>query len=123
MVKGFTIIECLISILLLTIIMVGGMALFFYPQGYYTASAHRKVATDIASAQLEGLKKQLITNWDSAFPASLPITIGGLSGTVRIPQPFSSCGTDCKAVQVKISWNEPEKAALQEVILDTCIAK
>jgi prepilin-type N-terminal cleavage/methylation domain-containing protein len=123
MVKGFTIIECLISILLLTIIMVGGMAFFFYPQGYYAASAHRKLATDIASAQLEGLKKQLITDWGSVFPSPLPVTIGGLSGTLSIPQPFQSCGTDCKAVQVKVTWNEPEKTAPQEVILETCIAK
>ena len=128
--KGFTIIEALISMLLLTITLVGSMAFYFHSQGYFASVNHRRIAAEIASAELEDIK----TDGYTAIPAAGAWTvratkltqrlsagaIGGMPGWGEIYVIDNSEGY--KEVQVTIFWNQPGKSTVQEVTLDTYIA-
>ena len=137
--KGFTIIECLISILLLAITLAGGMAFYFYSTGYLAAATHRRIAAELANARLEEIKNAGYANLPEPAPAAPglwddpdvpgvppePVTISGLTGQQEVyvrDIDINGGGTDYKQVEVKIIWNEPSRAGSQEVTLDTFIA-
>ena len=125
--KGFTIIECLISILLLAIVMVGGMAFYFNSTGHLTAATHRRIAAELANARLEAIKNNgyaVLPPQPLGPPLGIwlgptDITIGGLTGQQEV---YVFDVENYKEVRVRIYWNEANAVGLQEVILDTYIA-
>ena len=55
--RGFTIIESLISILLLTIIVAAGMVIYFNANAFLSSAMRKKISTELASSEVEILKQ------------------------------------------------------------------
>lgn len=137
LIKGFTIIECLISILLLAIVMAGGMAFYFYSTGYLASATHRRIAAEMANARLEQIKNSGYANlpdpapglWDDPSVPGVPpepVTIGSLPGQQEVyifDIDENGGGTDYKQAEVKITWTEPSKTGPQEMVLETYIVR
>src|SRR3989338_7782830 len=81
--RGFGLIETLISILLLSIVLVGGMSFYFNGDEFMALTTHKNIAAEIASSHIESLRR----NGYSALPVSgtpvvdSTIKVGGLSAT------------------------------------------
>lgn len=54
--KGFTLIEILISLLLLAITLVAGIQLFINADKIMTLATHKKIATEVANNKMEEIK-------------------------------------------------------------------
>jgi prepilin-type N-terminal cleavage/methylation domain-containing protein len=54
--KGLTIIECLLSIIILAIMLTAGMAFYFNAQASMRWSIHKRIAIEMASAEMESIK-------------------------------------------------------------------
>ena len=54
--KGFTLVESLISILLLAIVLVGGMGFYFYSTDVMTIAMQKKMAMEMAMQAMEQMK-------------------------------------------------------------------
>lgn len=126
--KGFTIAECLISLLLLTVILVGGMAFYFYSTEYLSFATHRRMVTELANAEAEDIRNDGFASLPDPVPNGLwlarsqeAVTIGSLSGTKDV-YVFDVPGVGYKQVEVRISWNEPGKTATQEIAINTYIS-
>ena len=129
--KGFTIIECLISVILLAITMVGSMAFYFYSTGHLAGATHKRIAAELANAKMEELKN---TDYDDITNDTQNITISatpgipmsGINGTENVtvnPGGGHFGGPEYKEVHVEIAWSEPTKSGLQQkVTLSTNIA-
>lgn len=125
---GFTLIECVISLLLLAVVLVGGMAFYFYSDKSLTIATHRRMATELANARLEELKSGGLAGLPNPVPPPANIDIGSLVGQQAVSisdvdDPLTPGTNDYKQVQVKIDWSEPEQTSNQEVVLDTFIAR
>ncbi len=134
--KGFTIIECLISILLLAIIMAGGMAFYSLSHQYLRASMHKRTATEIANTKMEEIKNidyALLpdyANWgtwtaQSATNIDIDNKLKGVGQQTVYARDIDEDGDsviDYKEIAVEINWQEPGKPTPQSVRLDTYIA-
>jgi len=132
--KGLTIIECLLSIIILAIMLTAGMAFYFNAQTSMRWSVHKRIALEMASAQLESIKNSGYLNLPDPCPepAGCVITnpnvavgaLVGLSNTVvkDVDEPGTPVGTDYKLVIVQISWQDVGKSVSQSARLDTYIA-
>ena len=56
--NAFTLIECMISLLLIAIVLAGGIAYYFYSNDYLQAAIRKRIATEIASSKLEEIKNK-----------------------------------------------------------------
>lgn len=115
---GFTIIECLISLLILVILMTGGMAFYQHSNNMMKAATHKRIALEIANAKMEALKN---SGYDSvSAEASHDISIAGLAGKESVSVIDN---TGYKDVTIEIMWPDPAgKAGNQTVKLETYIA-
>jgi prepilin-type N-terminal cleavage/methylation domain-containing protein len=123
--KGLTLIECLIALLLLAITVVGGMSFYFHSNQYLRGSIYRRLAAEIANAQMEQIKR----NGFAGLPAadglwtSQTIDIGGLTGggTQNVYVYDVDSGA-YKHVLIETDWQEPGQTTQERVRLDTHIA-
>lgn len=53
--KAFSIIECLVSVLILTVLLTAGMAFFFLSESSLHTSVKHKVAVELANAKMEDI--------------------------------------------------------------------
>lgn len=124
--KGFTIIESVISTLLLTIALLGGMAFYFYSNQHLQTSFHRRIATEIANSQMEEIKKN---GYHNLYPVNqanpdhcqspTQINIRDLSGNQTTC--FHYIDPNCTQVSVEIDWQDPGKTSQQSIRLATYI--
>jgi prepilin-type N-terminal cleavage/methylation domain-containing protein len=134
--SGFTLIECLISIVLLSIVLAGGIRFYFNSSGIIGLVSHTKLATEIANSKLEDLKRAGYASLPSAGPgvttaltttedpARVLIDLGG-SKTVTVTDKADPVGVpdpDYKQVDVKISWTEADTNTLRETQFTTYMA-
>lgn len=129
---GFTIIELLISLLLLTIVFIAGMAFYFYSNQFMLTSFHRRVATELANSIMEQIKQDGYDSLPNPAPTSglwqgpIPINIEDLTGNQNIYvtdiDDDGDNATDYKQVNVEIDWQEPGKKNQQTIKLETYIA-
>jgi prepilin-type N-terminal cleavage/methylation domain-containing protein len=134
MYRGLTLIECLISLLLLTILLVGGMAFYFYAHQSLRWSINKEIATGIANCEMEDIKNSGYNNLpnpalnsclDDPNRAKNNVIVGNLPATAQ--ERVSVCGRndgtmDYKEVQVSITWQQPNKTSPETVSLVTDIA-
>ncbi|HAJ57726.1 MAG TPA: hypothetical protein DCL35_08215 [Candidatus Omnitrophica bacterium] len=130
--KGFTIIESLISLLLLLIIMTGGMAFYIYSNQYIQPAIHKRIAAEIAVSKTEGLKNAGYSSLPDPAPVfpglwegPEAVSIGGISGN-RSVYVFDIDDHDgrpaYKQLSVVVEWYDPDKQALQNLSIDTYMA-
>lgn len=126
--KGLTIIECLFSIIILAIMLTAGMALYFYAQAGFRWSVHKRIAIEMASAEMESIKNMLYTDLPNPASTALwvdhePVNIGNLNGCYKNVYVTGDATTGYKQVRVEVNWQDPAKSASQQsVSLDTYIA-
>lgn len=131
--NGFGIIECLISILLLTFIMVGGMSFYIYSNSYIKVTTYKRIASDLANSKMEEIKQAgfsgLHETWDpcvidtSHSIASLPVNA---TITTCVVDNRTDCSPPCKyykQVAVNVTWNQPGQSTPQSIRLDSFIAQ
>ena len=118
--KGLTLIECIISIVLLAVVLTGGLSLYFNASKIMALVTHRKLATEVASWTMENLKKSSYASLASSGPTAIPRCptpinpdnecdniLGDLSGFKTLT--VTTIGTspnDYKQVAVKVEWTE-----------------
>ena len=114
--KGLTIIECLLSIIILAIMLTAGMAFYFNAQASMRWAIHKRIAVEMASAELENIKN---SNYASILPGVSDVSIGNLTGTRQVE--VSDMGS-YKQVHVVVSWQDYGKSGQSSVSLYTYIA-
>jgi prepilin-type N-terminal cleavage/methylation domain-containing protein len=138
--KGFGLIEAMISLVILSIVLVGGMSLYFNGDEMMDLAMHKKVAQEIANAKLEEFRVSALTQagYDGLASSTTNVTLGSFPAVQTITvaahpvykvypnlNPYPPVGTSpvCKRVTVKVAWTEAGKIkALQQVELVTLIA-
>ncbi len=129
--NGFGIIECLISILLLTFIMVGGMSFYIYSNSHLKIVTFERIAADLANSKMEEIKRIGYGNFTTYCPDTNPDTthtVGSLPANITAcmvsPYYLNDGCADCgnyKHVQVTVSWMENNLN--KQVALDSFIAE
>jgi prepilin-type N-terminal cleavage/methylation domain-containing protein len=128
---GFSLIECLVSILLLTFLLVGGMSFYTFSNDYLQSVTSRRIAADLANSRMEIIKSG---GYDAASnltacsnPSSTSVLIGQLPGSMVCCQNGTftdvNATSSYKAVKVKVQWNQPNKSGPWNVTLDSFIAE
>jgi len=117
--KGLTLVECLISMLVLAILLSAGMALYFYAQAGFRWSVHNRIAIEMASAELESIKNSGYASIPLGVWPQSNVTIGNLHGK-RDVEVFGMA--EYKQVHVVVSWQDAVKSNPSSVSLDTYIA-
>ena len=122
--KGISIIECLISLIILAILLTAGMSFYFLSQGSIRGSIRKKIALSYANSALERIKNEgytLLPNpatvWTTytLYPTT-SVNIGNVAGERDISvidRDDDGNGTaDYKEIRVIVTWREPGKAAI-----------
>ncbi len=128
---GFTIIESLISLILLGIVLTGGMKFYYHSQELISRTSHKKIALHTANGLMETFRK----NGYGALPAAgvavtSAITTGNLqylsaSSTVLVTDvddPTVAGSPDYKSVRVTVNWTETGEPSARTVDLLTYMA-
>lgn len=129
---GFTVIESLISMLLLGVILTGGLSIYFNSKKILTLVQHKKIATEIANSKLEEIRSLSPTALSAIYGTATPGTeelIETINGPMNV-DPASTMnvfvnhftGTpDYRSFRVNISWLEANNVDPREVELFTYI--
>jgi len=125
---GFTLVESLISIIILAIILIGGMTFYFNSDIVLTLANHKKIALEITHDELEDLKNIPYNSVDSTLMPFPVITVGSFNYTHRAIVTFEddpdegATLEDYKKVEVKVTWDEANETGTREVSMTTFIA-
>ena len=122
---GFTIVETLISIIILTIVLTGGIAIYFNTEAISTMTAHKKIATEIVNLRMEELRMMTYTDFNNQYTLASPagprnfndpnvspdpaLTVGRIPATrtIIVAEDANKCPlSDHKLVGVQVSWTE-----------------
>lgn len=131
--SGISLIESLISVLILTIVVAGGMAFYFNAAQLTSLRLHKQLALQTASSKLEEFKDsnyatlvQGITQADVTIGELEAKVSGGLGMTTIITDRDDNppSGTDYKEISVSVVWQEPSRNLSQKekVELTTFVA-
>lgn len=117
--KGVTLVEVMVAILVFTIVMLGGLAFFFYGRMHISHSNHQRMALGLTKEQVEILKA---TPYDE-LPAvdNENITLGGVDYSRNTVVTDGTGGGIYREVTVTTSWEE--KGNTVSVQLVTVIAE
>jgi len=125
--KGFTLIESWVSMLLLAIILVGGIALYVNSQELMTLAMHNRIASQMANKEMEDLKNTPYANLVAGTTSSNIVvgslnasTADGLGRWITVYDPVGP--NNYKEVEVRIAWREANKTNDREINLTTYIA-
>ncbi len=124
--NGFSLIEIIVSVLIFTIGILGGLAYFFYSQTNLNLERHRRTAIELAQSRIEFLKTVSYSNLNNYNENGTNITIDEISGKRMtiiedIDDPDDAdTNPDYKKITVKITWYENKKN--NEVVLQTIIS-
>jgi hypothetical protein len=123
--KGLTIVECLLSIIILAVMLTAGMAFYYNAQAAMYGSIHKRIALEMASAELENIKNMpyaslpdynTLTQW---LNESKNIT-EGIFATLNGNQIVSiESLSGYKHVQVEINWKDAGKSVVPGISPDT----
>ena len=131
-VDGFGIIESLISIMLLTFLMVGGMSIYMYSNQHLKFMTHQRMAADLANSKMEYIKQLGYSGLPAAGSYLLPDPdtsqkIRELPVTIRshVLADTSDPGytTHYKQIEVVVQWTQPGQSAPSNVTLDSFITE
>jgi len=117
--KGLTIIECLISIIILAIILTAGMAFYFNAQASMRWSINKRIAVEIAGAELESIKNRDYANITPGVWSPVDMSTDTFNGTKNVE--VSDIG-DYKQIHVVVGWQDEVKKGNSSVSLYTYIA-
>jgi len=119
--KGFTLIEVMLSILILAIVMIGGAAFFTYGSSQLRMSKHSRLALELAGEQIENLRAVGFSGLADETENGLPLgdfTATRQTNVVGIDENGDGI-VDYKKVTVTVAWMEgstPEAVNLVTLI-------
>ena len=126
--KGFTLTEVLISLLLLSIVLIGGMGFYFNSTDVMTTAMHKKIAMEIATQAMEQIKDAgyvslpipATGNWETATT----VTFGDfkVQKQRRVTDELPGGATANKKVEIQVSWPESGKQTTSVINLVTYMA-
>ena len=122
-IRGFTLIEVLVTALILTIGLLGtlGLATGIMRGNFF--SKNITSATAIAQTQLEAVQNRGYVNATTTnFPAAATVSMGSVSFSRTTTIIDNSPSTNMKTVSVTVTWNETNNAA-RSVSLQTILAQ
>lgn len=102
--SGFTLLEIIISILLLAITLAGGMALYFNANKIMALTVHKKAAMELADKKMEDLRDASYVSLVEGESQESGLKVSGLdaSRTVTVAIPNSTY----KQVTIEVNWKE-----------------
>jgi len=118
--EGWTLIEALVSMVIIVIIALSGIALYFNSSELERMALNKKIATELANSKMEGYRSADYSTL-TAGVTTADVVIGGLDAKVSdglgetvtiadIDGDSPPDGTiDYKRVQVDINWEEAGK--------------
>ncbi len=128
--QGFTILETIISIIILAIVLSGGIAIYTNATTIMTIAMHKKIAMEMANQVIEKLKEAgyndaLLADtggsWTPADPGTT-ITFGDFS--VNMQRRITNVGAPAnKTVEVRVRWLEAGRQQNSEITLATNISQ
>jgi prepilin-type N-terminal cleavage/methylation domain-containing protein len=104
--KGFTLIECLVAVLLLLVSFAGGIAMYFHADRLVGLVVHKHIALALANWKMEELKGGDYPPL-SSVETDLEIVEGGLQADRVV-----SVGNEIngyREVSVNVTWTEPSE--------------
>ena len=112
--QGLTLMETLVSILILFISMTAGMSFYFNARSILTKAMHKKMALEMASQKMEELRNQgysLLPAATAAFQDAVPNTVtfqnSSSNFTAGMKYRITGSGaTDNKMVEIQVNWSE-----------------
>ena len=117
--QGFGLIETLISILLLSIIMIGGMSFYFNSSSAMTMAMHKKIAMEMANQALEKIK----ADGYAAIPppGTSTVTFGDFSvqKQLSVTNIEGTLPNINKRVEIQMSWTESIRTTASTLTLAT----
>ena len=99
--QGTTLIETLVSLVIIVIIALGGMALHFNTFEIKAMSHHKKIAMELANSRMEEYRTETCAGLLDGAVAPYSSTVGGFS--VAIDELVTKA--ECR-VNVNVAWNE-----------------
>ncbi|MCM8785456.1 MAG: prepilin-type N-terminal cleavage/methylation domain-containing protein [Candidatus Omnitrophica bacterium] len=124
--KGFSLIEIIVSILIILIGVFGTLTYFFYSQINLNLERHKRTALQIAQSRIEFLKTVNYNNLENYIENGTNVNIDEITGK-RITLIENIIDTedgdnvpDYKKITVKVIWHENKRN--NEVNLQTIIA-
>jgi prepilin-type N-terminal cleavage/methylation domain-containing protein len=115
--SGFTLLEIIISILLLAITLAGGMALYFNANKIMSLMVHKKAAMELADEKMEELRDVSYnsTPLEVGEKSESTLKVAGLnaSRTVTVTEPHTSY----KQVTIEVNWKEANETADKSIKL------
>ena len=128
--KGFTLIECLISLVILTILLFGGISLYFNINRLNALLTHRKMAIEIANSIMETKKRGTypptalaqtpLTAFDD--PKHILMDLNAHKTVNVTPLPTGVIPPEYQEVQVIVDWTEVEETTARSTEFTTYIA-
>jgi len=111
--SGSTLIEILVSMVVMAITLLGGIALYFNASELQKMAMHKKMATELANSRMEELRTMSCADIEALNHSWADLQVGGLllagadSKGIKVldPPPIVPPDTHCK-VEVQIKWNE-----------------
>ncbi|MCK5178651.1 MAG: type II secretion system protein [Candidatus Omnitrophica bacterium] len=122
--QGTTLIEAMVSLVLVAITTMGGIALYFNTTELQAQTLHKKMVTELVNSQMERYRKIDYNHSSLAVtgidPDPMSINIGGMSTDpvkgqgittiiTEIDEYPPDCTFDYKEIQIDIDWNEAGK--------------
>ncbi|KPK96717.1 MAG: hypothetical protein AMJ95_12660 [Omnitrophica WOR_2 bacterium SM23_72] len=130
--KGYTLIEVLVSLLLLTLILLGGMSFYFYSDQHTQTALHRRLAVGIAESTMEQIKRNGYASLPEPAPTHglwqgpLTLNVNQLPAAENIyvydVDDNGDSLIDYKQVCIEVTWQDPGNSLQQQVKVDSFIA-
>ncbi len=126
--SGSTLIEVLISMLILTIVLTGGMQYFIVTSKVMVLARHKEMAMEMANGALEEMRKAGFDHLPLATGLWGPdssITFGDFTATTkrRVTNINNVGQVVRRQVEVQVNWNESGQGAPREISLFTYVVK
>lgn len=124
--EGFTIVETLIAMVIFTIVLTGGIALYYNTSKVSMLAVHKKMATEIINAKMEEIKLSPDDFYSATGPFNIttPSKLGELAlawqGTVTDDGTFCPA-TGYQRVNLVLSWQETFQSFPRTIQLVNCV--
>ncbi len=119
--SGFTLLEILVSLLLLAVTLVGGMALYHNAQKIMALMVHKKVAMELADRQMETVRTTSFGLLAAGESTESNLRVTGLPANRRTT--VTETSSKLKEIRVEVNWNEAGQTTPHSVMLVSYVAK
>jgi len=122
--QGFTLLENLVSILLLGLTLCAGMVLYYNGDEIVGLATHKKIITEAINREMEDIRTAGYHNIPD--PGNVDVsyfTVGGLSVQKKVMVDYPPDGaSDYKQIRIEAHWSEAGSNSTQQITLTTFVA-